>query len=220
MGAQMTGVELRDLFASHDFEQELAEMSCYLASIMQERPIVYLLAKHLWKKGNKFVLERVEHQDLRINGKRVEFKFNYDRCQHDLKRKLEKLKNEYGNDLKAMWERSSNSWRGAFSKIYEDVIEREPDIFVWIICSRDLGKFGGDEIKCFPVGTKQCRFNAKNPYGAPLTYVDQFLDLLQVERNFAPLNHEIQTDRIRTDVVFPSTYHFRICDFGACQTSD
>ena len=70
----MLGTELRDLFLSPDFKQGLEEMSSYLASIMQERPIVYLLAKCLWQRGYKFELEYKRH-DLSVNGKRVEFKF-------------------------------------------------------------------------------------------------------------------------------------------------
>ena len=57
----MTGTQLRDLFLSPDFKQGLTEMSSYLASIMQERPIVYLLAKCLWQRKYKFELEDKRH---------------------------------------------------------------------------------------------------------------------------------------------------------------
>ena len=66
----MTGTELRDLFLSPGFTQGLTEMSSYLASIMQERPIVYLLAKCLWRRGYKFELEDKRH-DLSLNGKSI-----------------------------------------------------------------------------------------------------------------------------------------------------
>ena len=69
----MTAVELREIIGSSEFKQELEEISSYLASIMQERPIVYLLAKCLWKLGYKFELEHDRH-DLSLNGKRIEFK--------------------------------------------------------------------------------------------------------------------------------------------------
>ena len=93
----MTGTELRDLILSHDFKQGLAEMSSYLASIMQERPIVYLIAKCLWKRKYKFELEDKRH-DLSLNGKRIEFKFNYDRCEMVLTDELAK----YGDNLTRM----------------------------------------------------------------------------------------------------------------------
>src|SRR4051812_46626282 len=95
----MTGIELRDLFISSDFKQGLEEMSSCLASIMQERPIVYLLAKCLWRQRYKFELEDQRH-DLSLNGKRIEFKFNYDRCEKALTDELAK----YGDNLAGMWE--------------------------------------------------------------------------------------------------------------------
>src|SRR5437764_8814747 len=95
----MTVTELRDLFLSDDFKEGLREMSSYLASIMQERPIVYLLAKCLWRQGYKFELEDQRH-DLSLNGKRIEFKFNYDRCERALTDELAK----YGDNLTGMWE--------------------------------------------------------------------------------------------------------------------
>src|SRR5262250_2677771 len=95
----MTGTELRDLFLSPDFKQGLTEMSSFLASIMQERPIVYLVAKCLWRRKYKFELEDKRH-DLSLNGKRIEFKFNYDICEKALADKLAK----YGDDLNGMWQ--------------------------------------------------------------------------------------------------------------------
>jgi hypothetical protein len=64
----MNATELRDVFLSAELKQELEQMSSYLASIMQERPIVNLLAKCLWQRGKKFELEDRRH-DLSINGK-------------------------------------------------------------------------------------------------------------------------------------------------------
>src|SRR5438128_7252639 len=95
----MTGTELRALFLSSEFKQGLEEMSSYLASIMQERPIVYLVAKCLWQRGYKFELEDKRH-DLSLNGKRIEFKFNYNRCEKALSEELAK----YGDNLNGMWQ--------------------------------------------------------------------------------------------------------------------
>ena len=41
----ITAAELRELIVCDEFKQDLEEMSSYLASIKQEQPIVYLLAK-------------------------------------------------------------------------------------------------------------------------------------------------------------------------------
>ena len=125
---------------------ELGELSSYLASIMQERPIVNLLAKCLWKRGYKFELED-KKRDLFVNGKRLEFKFNFDRCEVVLAGEVAK----YGDKLKGMWElvqagAIQKSW-AVLPKIYEDTCVRKPDIFVWIICSRDLSKVADDDLK-------------------------------------------------------------------------
>jgi len=206
----MTGTELQDLFLSSDFRQGLTEISSYLASIMQERPIVYLVAKCLWQWRYKFELEEKKH-DLSLDGKRIEFKFNYDLCEKKLTRELE----EYGDNLKGMWQlvqakEISKSW-GVMPKIYEDVCIRKPHIFVWIICSRDLSKVEPEDLERIVKGNEQRKF----PYvsdGERLTVADAFLTKLldHAKRPCKVLKQDIQT---KGD--FPSTYHFRICDFAS-----
>jgi hypothetical protein len=58
----MAAAELRELIVCDEFKQDLEQMSSYLASIKQERPIVYLLAKCLWRRRYEFELE-VKHCD-------------------------------------------------------------------------------------------------------------------------------------------------------------
>jgi hypothetical protein len=212
MGSAMTGTELRNLFALSEFKQGLEELSSYLASIKQERPILYLLAKCLWKQGYKFRLEK-KRQDLSVNGKRIEFKFNFNGCEKKLTRELEK----YGDNLKVMWElvqaRNINKSWGVMPNIYEDVCERQPHIFVWIVCSRDLTKVAPEDLERICGGLEQFKHDAKYPRtldGERLTVVDSFLSKLQAVRNFSLLKHNIQTNGD-----FPSTYHFRICDFDS-----
>ncbi|HEY7327155.1 MAG TPA: hypothetical protein VH592_05935 [Gemmataceae bacterium] len=204
----MTGAELRDLFLSPDFKQGLEEMSSYLASIMQERPIVYLLARCLWQRGYKFELEQKRH-DLSVNGKRIEFKFNYDRCEKALADELKKS----GDNLTAMRRNveagvNCKSW-GVMARILADVCVKRPDIFIWVICSRDLSKVVSDDLKriCY------WRPQRKWPYvsnGELLTVADFFLAKLHAERPFILLKQDIPTNGD-----FPSTYHFRICDFAS-----
>src|SRR5262245_36510203 len=208
----MTGVELRDIFLSSEFKQGLEELRSYLASIMQERPIVYLLAKCLWQRRYQLELEDKRH-DLSLNGKRIEFKFNYDRCEEKLRKGLA----EYGDNLQGMWElveaRVINKSWGVMPKIYEDICVKKPDIFVWIICSRDLSGVAPDDLKRICLGREQCKYNATHPYtrdGRLLTVVDSFLRKLQAIRPFSLLNLDITTNGD-----FPSTYHFRICDFAS-----
>lgn len=81
----MIAAELRDMILSPDFKTGLEEMSSYLASIMQEGPIVHLLAKCLWKQKHLYALERNKRHDLTVwpsglpagtKGTTIEFKFN------------------------------------------------------------------------------------------------------------------------------------------------
>src|SRR5262249_44128796 len=94
----------------------------------------------------------------------------------------------------------------------EDVCVKMPHIFVWIICSRDLSKVKSDDLKRICYGRAQRKYNATRPYvsdGQLLTVADDFLDQLRGIRQFSLLKQDVQTDGD-----FPSTYHFRICDFA------
>jgi hypothetical protein len=98
-GKNMTAPELGDLFDSPEFKNDLDDLSTYLASIMQERPIIYCLAKQMWKAGIKFELE-AKKKDLLVNGRRIEFKFTYDFDAEKLRRSR-----EYGDmPLEEMWD--------------------------------------------------------------------------------------------------------------------
>ncbi|MBX9679808.1 MAG: hypothetical protein K2X38_13680 [Gemmataceae bacterium] len=183
-------------------------MSSYLASIMQERPIVYLIAKCLWRRGIPFDLED-EKRDLLVDGKRIEFKFNWDLCEEKLAKELAK----HGGDLAAMWEQVKTggikgaSW-GVMPKIYEDWCVRKPDLFVWVICSRDVHSVPVDALERMCRGYEQFKVNSRCPYdssGSGLISVDAFCERLRSARPFNMLRESIST---RGD--FPSTYHFRI----------
>jgi hypothetical protein len=195
---------------SSEFKQGLEELSSYLASIMQERPIVYLLAKCLWRQGYKFELED-EQRDLSLNGKRIEFKFNLNRCEKKLATELAK----HGDNLNGMCQllqaKIMKKSYGVMPRIVEDALIRKPDIFVWIICSRDLSGVAPDDLKRIAVWREQRKYDATRPYssdGERLTVVDSLLAKLHAIRSFTLLKQDVQTNGD-----FPSTYHFRICDF-------
>jgi len=208
---KMTAKELRDIFVSPDYKHDLGELSTYLASIKQERPIIYCLAKHLWKKGYKFRLED-KRKDLVVDGKRIEFKYSFD-C--DMAR-LEEALTKYGKKpLKAMWDdvqakKISKSW-STIALIYEDMCIKKADIFVWIIHARDLSKLAPDDLQRVCWSPEQCKYNAIHPYSDRecLRVADSFLDHMRLIRPFSVLKEDIEA---KGD--FPSTYHLRICDFS------
>jgi hypothetical protein len=206
----MTAEDLKDVFLSTEFKNDLNELSSYLASIMQERPIVYLLAKHLWKRGIKYELEE-KRCDLTVNGKRCEFKCNLIRAMAKLKEELTRWQSL--DDMCAAVKRreSSRTWT-IMPRIYEDVCEKSPDFFVWIIYSRDLANVSETDLARICFGKELQKFNKKHPYetqGKLLDAADTFLQRLCEKRPFVVLKGEIVTNGD-----FPSTYFFRICDFA------
>ena len=226
MVPEMTAAELRDIFVSAAFKQDLEELSCYLASIAPERPVVHCLAKHLWKGKHTFQLE-AKRKDL-ARGKvdlvvdddvRVEFKSSYD---FDMERLKLELK-EYGDkSLKEMRASARNMKRSigwnVGLMIYEDICEKKPDIFVWIICSRNLSMVDPDLRKRICMSKEQLVWNNRGhsyPDSSYIPIADSFLRRLKAEiiaegytvRPFSVLEAEIKTNG---DI--PSTYHFRICD--------
>ena len=215
----MTAAQLRDLLVSGEYKQDVEQLSSYLASIAPERPMLHCLAKHLWNGRCKFQLE-AKLKDLVVDGKHIEFKGSYDFGMERLELELKK----YGDkSLKAMWAtarimKRSIGWNVGL-KIYQDICEKKPDMFVWIICSRDLSKVDPDDRKRICMSKEQWEWNNRGhsyPDSTYLPIADSFLKRLQAEiiteghrvRPFSVLEAEIVTNG---DI--PSTYHFRICDF-------
>jgi len=211
----MTAMELRDIFDSSEFRLELKELSSYLASIKQERPIIYSLAKCLWGRGVKFKLEG-KKKDVVVGDEKtnIEFKYNFD-CDIDqfLRDELEK----YGADLGKMWldvnsKVSSKTW-SVMAPICKDACLKEPDIFVWKICSRDLSNLDDDR------RSRICWEPAQRKYDARFLHSDRgFLNLannlLTVLKRSTKRVFSVQQMEIDTTGDFPSTYHFFICDFA------
>jgi hypothetical protein len=138
---------------------------------------------------------------------------------------LERELKKYGDEpLKAMWDnakkmKKSIGWSGL--KIYEDICEKKPNIFVWIICSRNLSKVNPDVRKRVCMSKDQWTWNNRGhsyPDSSYLPIADSFLERLKAEikndgysvRSFSILEAELATNG---DI--PSTYHFRICDFAS-----
>jgi hypothetical protein len=211
----MTSAELKDIFASHGFKKDLKELSSYLASIKQERPIVHCLAKHLWKRGHKFQLE-AKHKDLVVDKTHLEFKYSYDSDMAFMSKEFKKYGHKPLEEIRrlARAKKRSTGWN-VMPGMLGDMCEKETDIFVWIICSRDLSKVAPDDLKRICWSKAQCEWNAKYPQSASardyLKVVDLFLDKVQAEseRPFSVLKEAIETNGD-----FPSTYHFILCEFS------
>jgi hypothetical protein len=150
----MTAAELRDIFLSADFKMDLEALSSYLASIMQEAPIVHLLAKCPWKQKHLYALERNKRHDLTVwtpplpcgdSETSIEFKFNYETCAVKLREELGKFEEQLRGNAPKKQAKKGN-W-GVMPRIWKDVLDKNADIFVWIICSRDLSGLGENDLK-------------------------------------------------------------------------
>jgi hypothetical protein len=213
----MTAAELCEIVLSPDFKAGLEELSSYLSSIMQEGPIVHLFAKYLWKQKRQYSLERNRRHDLTIFSSdaaskktptTIEFKFNYDTCADKLIKERKKLPKEL--DVNSLSKMRVNTW-GVIPRIWKDVITKKPDLFVWIVCSRDLSKLSDDNLERIVNWKPLINFRDRHAYKIGrefLVPIDGFLEDLQKVRPFA-----VSTAEIETVGSFPSIYHFRICDF-------
>jgi hypothetical protein len=207
----MTAAELRDILLSPGYRHDLAGISSYLASTAQERPMVHCLAKHLWMRGRTAIQLEADRTDLLVDDQRIEFKFNYDCNIEILEGELARVGARPIQEVcdEAHLRKDSKGW-GVMQKIYDDICRKEANVFVWILCSRDLTGLPDDDRHRVRWWAQQEKYNAKYPYGHRrfLAVADSFLDTLRATRPFVVLSGEAETVG-----AFRSTYHFRICDF-------
>src|SRR5205085_2745580 len=183
----ITVEDLKVIFESSEFRVELEDLSSYAANIRQERPIVYLLAKHFWRRGYKLALEK-NRCDLVVDDTRIEFKFHFDSDMLSLQKEL----NRYGSDVERLMQavsvkELSSTWTVS-PGIYRDVIVKRPDIFVWILCAHDLSKLTSDEVSRVCIGALQWRYNRDRPYELNREFLEVangFLTKLQELRKFS-----------------------------------
>lgn len=212
----ITGYDLKAVFESSEFRAELEDLSSYAANIRQERPIVYLLAKHFWQRGYKLALEK-NRCDLVVEDTRIEFKFHFDCDMLSLQKELDR----YGGDIERLMQavsvkEISSTWTVS-PGIYKDVIVKRPNIFVWILCARDLSRLTSDEISRVCIGAQQQRYNRDNPYESNQEFLDvaeSFLLKLQAIRKFA-----LGKVMVTTHGSFPSAYYIMTCDFAAAEVT-
>jgi hypothetical protein len=204
--SEMTAAELRNVIVSPEYKQDVQDLSCFLASVKQERPLVYCLAKQLWKRGYQFQLES-ERTDLVLNERRFEFKFTYD-C--DMGVLSKELDNSGDKLLKGVCkDKPAHGWV-ALHRLYTDMVCKKADVFVWIILARDLSKIDKDAQNGICVSTLQRKWNKQHPYldRTYLNIADRFLDKIREEKQFSVIKEEIQTSG-----TFPSTYNYWLCEF-------
>ena len=139
----------------------------------------------------------------------AKFKFNYETCTERLEKELAKeLSKLRGNAPEKI---AKESGFDVMPRIWKDVCVKRPDIFIWIICSRDLSGMNVSDRKRIVNWKPLLNFRRIHAYKTDrnfLVTVDLLLQILQQVRPFS-----ISTAEIETNGDFPSIYHFRICEF-------
>jgi hypothetical protein len=208
----ITAKDIKDAFESSEFKSELEEVSSYAANIRQERPIVLLFAKYFWRRSYKLALEK-KKCDLVVDETRIEFKFHFDSDSLSLRKELRRYDGSIEMLMDAVAKGEiSRTWTVS-PGIYKDVIVKRPDIFVWVLCARDLSKLMNDDIDRVCIGAHQRWYGRGRPYESNqefLEVADNFLEKLQELRKFS-----LEKAVINTNGSFPSAYYLRACDFAA-----
>ena len=122
--------------------------------------IVFLFAKYFWRLGHTVTLEKNKF-DLVIDGTSIEFKYHFDFDTIRLQRSLEKFEGDIKKLMNAVNEKKfSASWT-VVPEIYKDVIVKQPDVFVWIICARNLANLTSGKISKVCLGINQIMYNRR-----------------------------------------------------------
>lgn len=208
----ITAKDIKVIFESSEFRSELEDLSSYAANIRQERPIVLLFAKYFWRRGYKFALEK-KKCDLVVDETRVEFKFHFDSDMLSLQKELNRYDGNIEMLMNAVSKKELSPTWTVSPGIYKDIIVKRPDIFVWVLCARNLSKLTNDDISRVCIGAQQQWYNRSRPYESSqefLEVADSFLAKIQELRKFS-----LEKAIIVTNGGFPSAYHLRSCDFAA-----
>ena len=179
-------VNLKNILHSYIFQVELKEMSSYCAHIKQERPIMYLIAKHLKRKGFITALEMKKDDkkwDLVVNDTSIEAKFYYEKdILLRLKKELERTSWNI-DEARRIGKTEKHGWKMLYP-ILKD-LDKNPDIFILMIVSRDLRrvpKNNQDKICVYEDEKKYYQdygFNNKETF----KQLDKFFKLIKKEYN-------------------------------------
>lgn len=221
--------EIKEIFEGSKYKGDLSELSSYAESVMQERYMVLLLSKYLYPR-HKIKLEK--HFPLAQPGKHgihdlvvvepsdetsIEFKFHYDFDVHYyLTKELDKYKGETDEGFWKAFEKEIHTTWSITPGIYKDVWTKKADIFVWVICERDLSGVKEADLDFINQGVRQQKYENKliesGSKESISTKVLESVNSLLERLKRRP--YSIEEVRISTTGChFPSTYHLRLCKF-------
>ena len=206
----ITAQDIKVILESDEFKNELEELSSYAANIRQERPIVMLIAKHFWRRGHQVALEK-KKCDLVINETRIEFKFSFDSDTLSLEKELNRFDGNLEMLMNAVSAKEISGTWTVSPAIYTDVIIKAPEIFVWILCTRDLSKLTDEELSRVCIAAHQQWYNRSRPYESNGKFLEAFETLLKKLKELR--NFSLEKIARSTNKGFPSVYYFMVCEF-------
>jgi hypothetical protein len=213
---------LKAVLTSEGYRKDLGDLSFYAAHIKQERPMLFMLTKHLCKLGFEVVLEKKIHRykyDLAVNNNTLEAKFYYE---GDIELRFEGEMDKYRWNFESLKREvlkrkgRSLSWSMALP-IIKDIFIKTPRIFMLIILSRDLITIKDTEPKLLEQicwSKYETKYNEKYGYNNEryLKVIKKFFNHLEKKKHFKSAYLEI-----KTDTMFPSSYHIFLCDLDTKQ---
>jgi hypothetical protein len=206
----ITAQDIKGILESDEFGSELEELSSYAANIRQERPIVMLIAKHFWRRGHKVALEK-KKCDLVVGETRIEFKFSFDSDTLSLEKELNRFDGNLEMLMQAVSAKEMSGTWTVSPAIYNDVIVKRPEIFVWILCTRDLSKLTSDELSRVCIASHQQWYNRSRPYESSQRFLEAFEGLLAKLKELR--NFSLEKIQLSANNSFPSVYYFMVCEF-------
>lgn len=207
---------------SKGYKEDLEDLSLYAAHIKQERPMLYILAKHLSKRGFAPILEKKigdarRPYDLVVDNTKIEAKFYYE---GDLERRFMREMEDVGWSIDSLIgkleslkkEKRGTSWKMALA-IIKDLYEKIPEIFMLIILSRDLRGIKEPKLLeqiCWAKYEK--KYNKYNDW-QNLQLVNEFLKCMHASKK---MKRQFRSDSLEIPIenkMFRSLYHIYFCDF-------
>jgi hypothetical protein len=187
---------LEQVIRSARFAADLRELSEYAARIKQERPVVLLCAKHLWRAGHDVIVEG--GRDLSVDKVAVEFKHHFD---WDIPRALA--------ELRGSSRERKGSWR-VLPGLRRDLLDRRPDLFLWIVSERSL-----DDLESPYCEDHVCFWRQQRHYARKWSWSSERIlaEANRVLDSIGSRHCRRSSVSVKTNGHFASTYHFLIRDF-------
>lgn len=210
------GIEkLAEILRSREFERELRNAGHWAANLRPERPLTFLLARELARKGHSVTLEKPyphgKKCDLFVFDKYVEIKGHFDSDFVQIEKELNSFEGNLEELFQAAQDKKlSKSW-SIVPKLFEDSVIRKPDILLWIVVARNLSGVPSGKLPDYCVADQQLRYTANSQYVAGESVFAKAQKLVERIGRYRGVRLTIIEHAF--DEPVPSVYWFGLCEF-------